>query len=416
MSSTAHSKLKINAGRLLSRLDELGRVGARGDGGLHRLAASDADRDGRGLLADWMRAAGLEVRVDEIGNMFGIRAAAADLPAVMSGSHIDTVSGGGKYDGSYGVLAALESAETLNDADVATGRPFIVACFTNEEGVRYQPDMMGSLVYAGGLSAADALATKSEDGTTLGRELERIGYAGDMVCGSIVPSAFVELHIEQGPVLEREATVIGAVETLQGISWTEFKLSGQANHAGTTPMALRRDAGYCAAAIAVEARRIADEIGPSQVATVGVMELEPGSINVVPSAARLTVDLRNASNKALVRAEEMLDRFARDLAARENVELTSRRLARFDPVSFDDVIVAIIENTATGLGHAVRRMTSGAGHDAQMMARICPTAMIFVPSRDGISHNPAEHTDDQHLVDGANVLLQTVLNLSAGGA
>ena len=273
--------------------------------------------------------------------------------------------------------------------------------------------MMGSLVYAGGMSVEDALHVTDDAGLRLGDELRRIGYAGDMPCGHIRPHAYVELHIEQGPVLDEDGVTIGAVENLQGISWTRIAIKGQANHAGTTPMRLRRDAGYAAANITNYVRQLTSEIGGAQVGTVGFIEFTPNIINVSPGTAHLTVDLRNTDEAALQESERKLEAFVRDLEGREGVRIERQSLARFQPVQFDANLVAKIEETAETLGLSCRSMTSGAGHDAQMMARLCPSAMIFVPSRNGISHNPAEHTDADDLEAGANVLLHTLLDLAA---
>jgi N-carbamoyl-L-amino-acid hydrolase len=406
------SNLKINHDRLMSRIDALGAIGATPEGGVCRLALSDADRAARDQVAAWMGSAGLQVEVDRLGNIFGTRPGTEQAPPVMTGSHIDSVANGGKLDGAYGVLASIEVIETLNDADLETTRPITVCVFTNEEGARFQPDMMGSLVYAGDLAVEDALNTSDGDGVSLGDELVRIGYAGTREVGGTRPHAFVEVHIEQGPVLEAEGIAIGAVEDLQGISWTGITIGGQANHAGTTPMVLRHDAGYCAGAIASYVREITRRLGAQQVGTVGVIDLKPGIINVVPGTSYLTVDLRNSDNNQLKKAEGLLHEFVENLAASEGVAIETQRLARFDPVHFDDSIARRIENNAALLGLSCRRMTSGAGHDAQMMARLCPTAMIFVPSAGGVSHNPAEHTDSDDLNAGANVLLHTLLDLA----
>ncbi|HVM81891.1 MAG TPA: Zn-dependent hydrolase [Stellaceae bacterium] len=405
--------LRINWPRLKARLDRLAEIGAGENGACCRLALTDDDRAGRDLVLGWMRELGLEVRVDAIGNVIALRRGSEDLPPAMSGSHIDTVRTGGRYDGNYGVLGALEVLQTLDEAGIVTRRPLAVGIFTNEEGARFQPDMLGSLVYVGGLSLADALEARAIDGARLGDELERIGYAGDAEPGAIKPHAFVELHIEQGPVLDAEGIVIGAVEDLQGISWQELKITGQSNHAGTTPMRLRRDAGYAAAAVANFVRELARELGGAQVGTVGAIELHPNLINVIAARAKLTVDLRNTDEAVLQEAERRLARFLEGLAESESVAIEARRLARFEPVTFDRGIVEAIEATAGELGFSHRRMTSGAGHDAQMLARLCPTAMIFVPSVKGISHNPAEHTDAKDLEAGANVLLHTLLKLAS---
>ena len=404
--------LHIDSNRLMSRIDSLGAIGVTPEGGVRRLALSDEDRAARDQVVAWMRSAGLHVEVDRIGNIFGTRTGTEGSAPVMTGSHIDSVANGGKLDGAYGVLAGIEVIETLNDAQIETTHPIVVCAFTNEEGARFQPDMLGSLVYAGGLAVEDALNTSDGDGVLLGDELTRIGYAGDRDVGAIRPHAFVEVHIEQGPVLEAEAISIGAVENLQGISWTGISIAGQANHAGTTPMSLRHDAGYCTGEITSYVREITRQLGAQQVGTVGAISLEPGVINVIPGKSTMTVDLRNTDNEQLKQAEKLLDEFLVKLAASEGVTVNSERVARFDPVRFDDTIVKRIENNAAILSLSSRRMTSGAGHDAQMMARLCPTAMIFVPSVGGVSHNPAEHTHSDDLNAGANVLLHTLLDLA----
>lgn len=407
---TVMSHHSINAERLLARIRELGAIGRDDRGQLTRLAASDTEKLGRDRLVGWIEAAGLDVAVDRIGNIFGIwsnHGNAEQLP-LMLGSHIDTVINAGIYDGCYGVLAALEVIETLKEQGFTSERPIVVAAFTNEEGVRYAPDMLGSLVHVGGLAVEAALATLGTDGTTLGSELVRIGYAGSVEPGSSKPHAYVELHIEQGPVLEREATTIGAVENLQGISWQRVTIDGVANHAGTTPMAMRCDAGLAAARVGLFLREhIARSNAPS-VATIGTMRFEPDAINVIPSRAVFTVDLRDPDEDRLRTLEAALSDFLRRLEQEEHVNVSVERLARFEPVIFDSAIVEAIEVSASARGLKSRRMTSGAGHDAQMIARIAPAAMIFVPSREGISHNPREHTDPADLVAGANVLLDVV--------
>jgi N-carbamoyl-L-amino-acid hydrolase len=407
--------LSIDAERLLGRLRDLGRIGRDGDGRLVRLAGSDADKAGRDTFVAWIRAAGLEVTVDRIGNIFGIWKddANTDEAPVLLGSHIDTVINAGIYDGCYGVLSGLEVIETLKAAGYTPARPIAVAAFTNEEGVRYAPDMMGSLVYAGGLPVEEALATVGTDSSVLGAELERIGYAGAEEPGFLKPHAYVELHIEQGPVLEREGVPIGAVENLQGISWQRVTIEGEANHAGTTPMSIRRDAGHAAACVVTFLRDQARDANTPTVATVGCMSFEPNAINVIPSRATFTVDLRDPDEQRLRVEEAALAAYLRELAAVEEVTVSVERLARFEPVTFDRKIVALVEDAARKRGLASKRMTSGAGHDAQMIARIAPSAMIFVPSISGISHNPREHTPDADLIAGANILLDVVSRLAA---
>ncbi len=407
----------IDAARLTGRIRELGEIGRDAQGQLTRLAGSDTDKAGRDRLVAWLKAAKLEVAIDRIGNIFGIwrGESNADVEPIMLGSHIDTVINAGIYDGCYGVLAALEVIETLRERGVTPARPIVVAAFTNEEGVRYAPDMLGSLVYAGGLSVEEALATVGTDGSVLGEELARIGYAGSVEPGFLRPHAYVELHIEQGPVLEREGMAIGAVENLQGISWQRVTIDGVANHAGTTPMAMRNDAGLAAARVGLFLREhIARSNAPS-VATIGTMRFEPDAINVIPSRAVFTVDLRDPDEGRLQALETMLEDFLVRIAEEEGVEISVERLARFQPMAFDQGIVAVIEASASARGLKSRRMSSGAGHDAQMIARIAPTAMIFVPSRDGISHNPREHTEADDLVAGANVLLDVVERIACSG-
>jgi len=401
--------LRCDGERLNGRIERLGAVGRLEDGSCCRLALTDQDRQGRDLVVSWMRELGLEVRVDRVGNIIGLRPGSEDLAPVMTGSHIDTVATGGRYDGCLGVLAGLEVVEALNERGVATRRPLAVAVFSNEEGVRFQPDMTGSLVYAGGLAVEAALGLEGIDHSRYGAELERIGYAGGMEPGAIVPSAFVELHIEQGPILDREGGALGAVADLQGISWKEVVLRGSANHAGTTPMAMRRDAAHGAARLACFVHDLALELGG--VGTVGSLRLEPNLINVIARLAAVTVDQRHTDERVLRAAEARLEAFLRELE-RSGLEVETRSLARFEPVAFDPGIVRVIERAAASLGRPIRRMTSGAGQDAQMLARICPSAMIFVPSRGGISHNPAEFTDPAHVALGADVLLRAMLELA----
>ncbi|PZV33334.1 Zn-dependent hydrolase [Mesorhizobium kowhaii] len=406
--------IAVDARRLLGRIRELGAVGRDSEGRLIRLAASDTDRQGRDLLVGWLRQAGLDIAIDRVGNIFGIWQSPDDAgqAPLLVGSHIDTVIDAGIYDGCYGVLAGLEVIETLKASGFSPSRPVAVAAFTNEEGVRYTPDMMGSLVHAGGICVDTVLAALGTDGSVLGQELARIGYAGDTEPGFLKPHAYLELHIEQGPVLEREGVPIGAVENLQGISWQRITIDGVANHAGTTPMSMRSDAGHAAARVITHLHDRAKGSNTPMVATVGTMRFEPNAINVIPSQAVFTVDLRDPDEQRLQAEEAALAAYLDQLAAAEGVTISVERLARFEPVIFDIRIVERIEAAAKNRGLGVKRMTSGAGHDAQMMARITPAAMIFVPSAGGISHNPREHTEDAELVAGANILLDVVTDLA----
>jgi beta-ureidopropionase / N-carbamoyl-L-amino-acid hydrolase len=407
-----HTNLRIDGSRLSQRLEMLGQQGAIAGGGVSRLALTDADKAGRDLVVGWMRELGLTIAIDAVGNVVGVRRGLEDGPPVMAGSHIDTVRTGGLYDGNLGVVAGLEVVATLNDADITTRRPLAVAFFTNEEGARFQPDMLGSLVFVGDMPLPQALATAAIDGAKLGDELARIGYAGDAPVGRPNIHAYVELHVEQGPVLEAEGFTIGAVEGVQGISWSELTLTGQSNHAGTTPMRMRRDAGYVAAEIAAFARRLAKDLGGDQVATVGMLTLSPNLVNVVANRAVMTIDLRNTDEQRLQEAERRLFAFAEATANAEGVELERRSLARFEPVAFDPSLVARVEAIAKEFALPVKRLPSGAGHDAQMLARVCPACMIFVPSAGGISHNVEEYTAPAGVTAGAEVLLRLLLELA----
>ena len=404
--------LEINGERLLQRLWDLAEIGPIPGGGNNRLALTDADKAGRDLVVTWMRDLGLNVSIDTIGNVRAVQSDAGDGPPVMMGSHIDTVATGGKYDGNLGVLAALEVIETVIERGVRLDRPLAAAFFTNEEGSRFPPDMMGSLCYTGGLTVEEAMSATGADGVAVGEELDRIGYRGPTPCPGPAPHAFVELHIEQGPVLEREGVRIGAVTSVQGISWTEVNITGQSNHAGTTPMSMRRDAGLAAGEIVVAVRRIATEMGGTQVGTVGALRLHPDLVNVVAATARLIVDLRNTDDEDLQTAERRLLGELKRIAEAEGVDIDTKWVARFEPVVFDPRVVSLVESTAESLGLSVQRMPSGAGHDAQILAEVCPSGMVFVPSVKGISHNPAEHTEPDDLVAGANVLLNTVVALA----
>lgn len=404
--------LRIDGQRLTTRLQSLGEIGALPGGGVCRLALSEEDRLGRERVLTWMRDLGLDVSSDAMGNLFGLRPGLETGPPVMTGSHIDTVRTGGLYDGNLGVLAGLEAIETLNDAGITTRRPLCVAVFTNEEGARFAPDMMGSLVYVGGMPLEEALATQGIDGERVGDCLDAIGARGPAEVGVPDVHAFVELHVEQGPVLEESGVTIGAVESVQGISWTEFTFTGISNHAGTTPMRLRHDAGYAAMATAAFVRDLVTRIGGDQVGTVGSMEIAPNLVNVVANHARFTVDLRNTDSARLQQAEQELADFVKRLSEQEGIRVERRSLARFEPVPFDPAMVDRVETSARALGHSVMRMPSGAGHDAQMLARVCPTSMIFVPSAGGISHNIHEYTSPDDVEAGANVLLQLLLALS----
>ena len=405
---------KINEKRLFDHLFTLGKVGIDADGCRTRACASDTEKEGRDLVSKWMHEAGLKVVTDRIGNIHGIWETEENRgeKPLMLGSHIDTVINAGQYDGCYGVLTALEIIQSLREEGAKTVRPLVVTAWTNEEGIRYSPDMMGSLVYAGGMKCDDALATVGVDGSVLGDELRRIGYEGTVEPGFLQPYAFVELHIEQGPIMDAEGYTIGAVENLQGISWQQITIEGAQNHAGTTPTSYRHDAGVAAAKVITFMRERCLLPGSRTVSTTGCIAFEPNAINVIPSKAVFTVDVRNPDEAKLCAEEKALADYLTELEKTDGVKISTERLSRFEPVLFDEGIVKLVEKYAAKRGYRCRRMTSGAGQDAQMLARICPTAMIFVPSVNGISHNPKEFTKQEDLLAGANVFFDVVTDMS----
>jgi len=400
----------LNYSRFLGWIDQLALHGSTIQNGVSRLAATDEDKLGRDQLVHWMNQFELAVEIDEIGNVFGTLPSGSSQSALMIGSHIDSVGNGGKLDGAYGVLAGMEIIASYRDSDERPARDLTVAAFTNEEGVRFQPDMMGSLVFAGGLEVETARSTLDKNGIKLGDELDRIGYSGALKPGKNLPGVYLELHIEQGPILEQEQVSIGAVDGVQGIYWTKVTYRGQSNHAGTTPMSMRLDAAYGASCLAVEVRKLTDEISGLR-GTVGSLDVKPNLINVVACESIISVDLRNANRANLRAAQQQLESAIHRIAQEEGLEMEVEELVRFDPVSFDEELVRRIERTASSSEFSVKRMVSGAGHDAQMMARVCPSAMIFVPSIKGISHNPEESTSVSDLIAGLDVLSGVVGNL-----
>lgn len=405
--------MTINSTRLLGRLKQINAIGALPGGGVCRLALTDADKGARDILVAWMKEEGLEVVVDELGNTYGIREGSSDLPFLAIGSHLDTVSTGGYYDGAYGVMAGLEVISVLNEKKIETNRPLVLINFTNEEGARFSPDMMGSLVVSKPRLRDEVWQSVALDGSgaTIKSELQRIGYLGSVVCGSLPIDYYLELHIEQGPILEEENVQSGIVEKVQGIYWTEYVLTGQAAHAGTTPLANRRDPGLSAAGINLFVRQLAVDIH-GQLGTVGFTEYYPNVINVVPERVRLITDLRNPDEALLRQAQEKLDMFVRDHCKENRIRVERNEKIRLAPVDFSAEVVDCIARSCGESGLSSKRMVSGAGHDAQMMAAICKAGMIFVPSVGGISHNPKEHTSPGDLTKGAEVLLRAALTLA----
>ncbi|WP_348753402.1 Zn-dependent hydrolase [uncultured Aquincola sp.] len=400
----------INADRLWASLMELARIGATPAGGNARLALTALDGQGRDLLVRWMREAGLQVRVDAVGNIFGVRPgrSGSDAP-VATGSHIDTQPTGGKFDGCYGVLAGLEVMRCLQERGIETEAPLALVIWTNEEGSRFVPVMMGSGVHCGVFPLETALAATDLAGLSVRDELQAIGYGGGEPIGSVQPRCYIEAHIEQGPVLEAGRQVVGVVTGSLGLRWYDVVVQGQEAHAGPTPMPLRRDALRGAARLIDQVLAIGHDpaFAPHGRATVGQVQVHPNSRNVIPGRVHFTVDLRHQETPVL----DVMEQRLRALVDRPDAGLTVQlhEVQAFAPTPFDPALVARVRAHAAARGHAHQDIVTGAGHDAVYMARVVPTAMIFVPCKDGISHNEAEDADPAHLAAGADVLLDTLL-------
>ncbi len=403
------ARLAIDGTRLWQSLVDLARIGATPLGGVKRLALTDLDRQGRDQVVAWFEAAGLQVRVDPVGNIFARRAGddAARAP-VVAGSHIDTQPSGGKFDGSYGVLAGLEAVRTLNDHSVRTVAPIEIAVWTNEEGSRYTPVMMGSGAFAGVFTLEHVLARADLDGESVGEALRRIGYAGAAPLGTPI-GAYFEAHIEQGPILEATGTTIGVVTGALGQRWFDVAVTGMNAHAGPTPMEARRDALLAAARLVGEVNRIAREQGPDGRGTVGYLQVSPNSRNVIPGEARFSVDFRHPTAAGLVTMEGALRAACAAVARECRVEVAVDEVVQFPPCRFDAGCVGAVRAAAQALGLSHRDIVSGAGHDAVYVARVAPAAMIFVPCKDGLSHNELEDARPEHLAAGCDVLLRAML-------
>ncbi|QVQ27352.1 Zn-dependent hydrolase [Achromobacter deleyi] len=411
--------LRVDGARLWQSLMDLARIGATEKGGVCRLALTDLDRQGRDLFVSWVEDAGCEVRVDAIGNIFARRPGRNNaLPAVMTGSHIDTQPTGGKFDGNYGVLAGLEVLRTLNDAGVQTEAPLELAVWTNEEGSRFVPVMMGSGVYAGAFTLEHALGQQDREGVSVREALARIGYDGDAAVPPVRPDsvgAYFEAHIEQGPVLEAADKVIGVVTAALGQRWYDVVLTGVEAHAGPTPMPLRRDALLAASDLVLAVNQIALAHAPDARGTVGWMDVFPNSRNVIPGRVRMTVDLRAADDATLSAMDAALRAAADSAAQGRGVTAQVEQVVYFAPQPFAPALVQSVREGARDLSLSAMEVVSGAGHDAVYLARVAPAAMIFVPCKDGISHNEIEDARPDHLEAGCNVLLRAML-AQAGAA
>ncbi|MCZ6533080.1 MAG: Zn-dependent hydrolase [SAR324 cluster bacterium] len=407
------AELRTNGDRLWQSLAEMAKLGATPAGGNKRLALSDEDKAGRELFVSWAREAGCEISIDSMGNIFARRPGTqAEAEPVMSGSHLDTQPTGGRFDGVYGVLAALEVLRSLNDGDVQTARPVEAVVWTNEEGSRFQPAMMGSGVFAGVLDQDRVYATVDQDGKSVGDELERIGYKGDLPAQARSIHAYLEAHIEQGPVLEEEGSTIGVVTGIQGMKWLKATVRGMNAHAGTTPMEVRRDPLLGAARMVDAIDRTTRALRPDAVATVGEFSVGPGSINVINQEVRFSIDIRCPDEPVLEEQKKRVLAACGEISGDMGLELDIEEIWHVPPTVFHGNIVDAVEEAASALGLPGKRMISGAGHDAKCLAEICPTGMIFIPCKDGISHNETEDILQEHATAGADVLLHTMLLLA----
>jgi len=405
------TNLKIDPERLWDDLMQTAEIGGTAKGGICRLTLTDLDLQVRNWFKARAEALGCTVTVDDMGAMFARRAGTrAGVPPIGMGSHLDTQPTGGKFDGALGTLAALEALRTLVEAGYETFAPIEVINWTNEEGARFAPAMIASGVFAGVFTRDFAAARKDRSGVTFGDALEAIGYRGKEACGSHKLSAFFEVHIEQGPYLEQEGKDIGVVTGVQAMRWYEVTVTGQDTHAGTTPMPRRRDALVGAARMVDAVDAVARKAAPYGVGTVGILEAKPGSPNVVPGEVFFTVDLRHPETTVLNQMESDITAAAEAIGIALGLEVSIDNIMHQPPVHFDPDCIAAVRNAATASGYSTCDIVSGAGHDAAYIARVAPAAMIFVPCRDGISHNEAEFTSKEQCAAGAQVLLQAVLD------
>ena len=402
--------IETNTQRLWQSLMDMADIGPGERGGSRRVALTDEDKAGRDQFVSWCRELGCSISVDQMGNIFARRAGrdAARAPVCM-GSHLDTQPHGGKFDGVYGVLAGLEVLRTLEDHEVATDAPIEVIVWTNEEGARFAPAMIASAVFAGVFDLEYGLSRADSAGCTIGSELERIGYAGSEPCGGRQLGAFFEAHIEQGPILERESTTIGIVQGGQGSRWYDVVVRGQDAHAGSTPMAGRRDALVGSSVLIQEIQHLALNAAEDAVSTVGQMEVIPNSRNTIPGEVHFSVDLRHYDAGVLESMDADLGALCNRLASVSSLEVELEQIWYQPPVVFDETCVQAVADGAAAFGYSARPIHSGAGHDACLISKVAPTSMIFVPCEGGISHNETESATPEDLGAGCNVLLHAVL-------
>lgn len=401
--------MHVDRARLARLFDHSNAIGATAAGGLTRLALSKQDAVMRNQFCVWGREQGYEISIDAIGNI-ALRRPGRDpqRTPVVAGSHLDTQPAGGRYDGVFGVLAGLEVLMRCDDLSLETEAPLEVICWTNEEGARFAPAMMGSAVFTGRLALDYALAIRDRSGRSVGEALRAIGYAGARRPGYPV-GAYFEAHIEQGPILERDGGTIGVVTGAQGQCSYDATVCGHASHSGTTPMAVRRDAMVATAAMVRTVRDAACEHGPDMVATVGALEAFPGTRNTVTGRTAFTIDVRDPRQEALNAMDRVLRSQLPELAAAEQCQVELHCISSKPPEIFDSALVDLVDRSAGSLGLSSQRLVSGAGHDACQLSYIAPTAMVFIPCRDGLSHNEAEYAEFEHIAAGADVLATAML-------
>jgi N-carbamoyl-L-amino-acid hydrolase len=408
--------IRINGDRLWASLMELAQIGATAKGGVCRLTLTDLDKQGRDLVTRWAREAGMTVTIDKIGNGFMRRAGRNNaLAPIMTGSHIDTQPTGGKFDGNYGVLAGIEVVRTLNDLGIATEAPIEVAFWTNEEGSRFVPVMMGSGVFAKAFTLAHAYAATDTEGKSVASELARIGYVGDQEPGDHPIGAYFETHIEQGPVLEDNDITIGVVQGVLGIRWFDCTVTGMEAHAGPTPMALRKDAMQIATQIMQETVASALRHAPHGRGTVGMVQVFPNSRNVIPGRVKFSIDLRNATDALVDQMADEVKAHAASVAQRSGLDIKIELVSSYSAIGFHSDCIDAVARASASLGYTNMPVVSGAGHDAVYMAGLAPAGMIFIPCKDGISHNEIEDARPEHITAGCNVLLHAMLERAGTG-
>ncbi|WP_254544751.1 Zn-dependent hydrolase [Halomarina pelagica] len=410
------NEIVIRKDRLWDSIQALGEIGEV-DGAMMRVTGSDADRRARDRVVGWFEAADMDVAVDAVGNIVARRVGRVDAPPVVTGSHIDTVPAGGKFDGTVGVLGPLEIVRAWNAANVETDRPLHVVVFTEEEGTRFGTGLLGSLVATERLQADKALALEDEDGVTLAEALRSIGYDGTAELGLADAAAFIEMHVEQGPILDRSDTAVGIVETVAGITHHRVTFEGEADHAGNTPMAMRRDAYVGAAEFALELERTARRHAETSntVGTVGKSKVTPNGTNVIPGRVELGVDIRDTDDEHLHETVSSAREHARAIASKRELSHQWQSLLEVTPTELSPDISNRLVEAVQNCGHTYRRMLSGAGHDAMNVAAVAPAGMLFVPSRDGISHSPEEYTSPEDVYMGTRVLEAALRELTRSG-